>query len=701
MILLLSIALLPLIVVGIFYQISFRVTAQKVTADMRNVLGWHAHASMEQVLQDFEEKLRIQSNLLESLVEIQQLAVNDRLASSPRPVDLEFGNELFGYSPALVPPKSFPHSYLIFGNSPTPDTLAVDFTRQSLYLSVGTSPGQAARDAARLEKLTPVYYRLYFRDPDVILWHYTALETGIIATFPGGNTLPESYDPRKRPWYQGAKKTGGIFWTFPYVDASTRELLITVSAPVYRPNGKFAGVTAIDVIVPQIFHLSQLDPNWASGAEAVLISTENRHPSDSLLVYARAHFQGDNSNWATSLGTEYLTSSDKEQFANLVLDMREGRRGIRKMKYRGEDALWVYRGFSDKQVYPILIVPYRNVIALAQKTEQTILTKNTQWFSFSVAFVLLVAIIAIFIAIKRSQSFTEPIQRLTRVSRKLAGGNFNVRVKIHTGDELQELGEVFNEIGPRLREREQMKYSLEAARAIQQRLLPSEDPQVVNFDISGICHYSDETGGDYYDFIPVNEKEPAKLIIALGDVSGHGIGAALLMATARTVLRSSVRQFSGDLSRVLAETNNLLAADTAPEKFITLFCLALDPHSRECTWASGGHDPAIWYRKQTGQVSELIGEGIPLGFLKAMKFPQSQPIRLEKGDIVVIGTDGIWEAENENEEMFGKERLQKLVIENAEKSAREIGETVIEAVKQFCGRVPQQDDITIVVLKAI
>jgi sigma-B regulation protein RsbU (phosphoserine phosphatase) len=254
-------------------------------------------------------------------------------------------------------------------------------------------------------------------------------------------------------------------------------------------------------------------------------------------------------------------------------------------------------------------------------------------------------------------------------------------------------------IGPKLKEHEKMQSSLQIAREIQQRLLPKEAPNLKNFELAGFCKYSDETGGDYYDYVSFDEIEPGKVSVILGDVTGHGIGAALLMASARSMLRNNIRQYAYDLSRILFEFNNDLAVDTDPDKFITLFYGLIDDDNVEIKWATGGHDPAILITNENKDVQELKGEGVPMGFMPDMAFEQAGPKKLQKGDVIVVGTDGIWEAEDKSEEMFGKDRMVEVIKNNSNKSAADIAQSVIDAVLSFTHPVHQEDDITIVVIK--
>jgi len=346
-------------------------------------------------------------------------------------------------------------------------------------------------------------------------------------------------------------------------------------------------------------------------------------------------------------------------------------------------------------------VPYDNIIAQATAAEQYIISKTNQGLIITGVIMIIVFAAAALAAILSSRSVTRPISELVAAGKKLSLGDFKARVNIRTGDELQELGEIFNDTGPKLQERQRIKHSLALVTAIQQHLLPQEAPRLQNFDIFGQCRYCDETGGDYYDFIELVEIAEGKIGLTVGDITGHGLGAAFLMASARGVLRSDAVRRGTDLPRLFGDLNSHLVRDLEEGRFMTLFYGILDDKDRTLIWASAGHDPALWYHKDSGQFEELPNTGLPLGVLPEASFEQGGPVTFQSGDILLVGTDGIWEAINSSYEMFGKQRFYDTVRAHHDVSAAKIYTAVIRAVHDFCAGAPQMDDITLLTLKAL
>jgi sigma-B regulation protein RsbU (phosphoserine phosphatase) len=219
-------------------------------------------------------------------------------------------------------------------------------------------------------------------------------------------------------------------------------------------------------------------------------------------------------------------------------------------------------------------------------------------------------------------------------------------------------------------------------------------------DIVGHATYCDETGGDYYDFLDISGLPDTTAAIAVGDVVGHGVAAAMLMATARGSLRSRCRM-PGTLADLLAHLNNQLVEDTGGERFMTMMLMTVDAKRREMRWATAGHDAPLIYDPAVDRFIELAGNGISLGIKKDVAFEENRFNDVRPGQIYMVLTDGLFEAFNSKGEMFGKKRLRKLIRKFAKLSAGEIAERInLELARYLDGRRPE-DDLTFVIVKIL
>jgi serine phosphatase RsbU (regulator of sigma subunit) len=245
---------------------------------------------------------------------------------------------------------------------------------------------------------------------------------------------------------------------------------------------------------------------------------------------------------------------------------------------------------------------------------------------------------------------------------------------------------------------EQIIAALNVAQEVQQSLLPRHPPQEKRLDIAGSSLYCDETGGDYYDYIALPCLGPDVYAIVVGDVSGHGISSALLMAGVRAYLRGRVTQ-PGSVAQIVNDVNRLVSADTLKTyQFMTLFFLAIEAQSGKMTWVRAGHDPIIMYSPDKDQFEKLKGQGIPLGVEEDWQYTEYQAT-LRPGQILVLTTDGVWEAHNKEGKMFGRKRFKETIRRYADSGADGIRLAIINAVAAFRGEAQQEDDITLVVLK--
>ena len=327
--------------------------------------------------------------------------------------------------------------------------------------------------------------------------------------------------------------------------------------------------------------------------------------------------------------------------------------------------------------------------------DTTLSSLNSQIIILSLIFVA----VGVFLTLIVSRNLSRPLGEITRVLREVGDGNFDDKVRVTTNDEIGYTGDVINEMTKGLKERERLQQSINIAQEVQQLLLPQENPIVAGLDVAGKSIYCEETGGDYYDFLKLGSEGSGRTGIILGDVSGHGIGSALLMSTARALLRLRSNQ-SDKLSEIVTDVNRELSNDVGESgQFMTLFYLAIDQISRSASWVRAGHDPAILYSPQNDTFIELHGSGIPLGVDADWQYIEEEKKDLPKDQIILIGTDGIWEAQNAEGEMFGKEPIYELIRKNASDSSNKILKSIVDELNRFQNRHNSTDDATIVVIK--
>jgi sigma-B regulation protein RsbU (phosphoserine phosphatase) len=270
-----------------------------------------------------------------------------------------------------------------------------------------------------------------------------------------------------------------------------------------------------------------------------------------------------------------------------------------------------------------------------------------------------------------------------------------------SNDELGILGDGMNEMTGGLLERDRMRRSLYLAKEVQQALLPRAAPKIRGLDIASRSVYCDETGGDYFDFLDRGWLDPDQISVVVGDVSGHGISSALLMATARAFLRQR-SALAGKVVDIISDVNHQLTRDVEESGgFMTLFYLTIDAKKRRLSWVRAGHDPAILYDPASDNLEALQGAGMALGVQPDARFEQYEKNDLLNNQIIFLGTDGIWEARNPRGDMFGKNRIHRIIRQNHQASAKEILTECFSALNRFMENRAPEDDVTMIVIKMI
>ncbi|MBW1838006.1 MAG: SpoIIE family protein phosphatase [Deltaproteobacteria bacterium] len=283
---------------------------------------------------------------------------------------------------------------------------------------------------------------------------------------------------------------------------------------------------------------------------------------------------------------------------------------------------------------------------------------------------------------------------LERVSR----GDLSRRVPVATNDEFGVIAGHTNTMIRGLKHRIKLLSALKMAEELQQNLLPQHPPAHPGLDVAGMIIYCYEIGGDYYDYLNLPD---GRMGIVVADAADHGIGAALYMTTARAFLLFGIHDYHGP-GLLIDEVNRYLTRDSSDTgRFITLFFLEIDSSTQTLRWVRAGHDPGTLYDPIEDNFIELDGEGLALGVIEEFSFQEYTRQGWTPGSVVFIGTDGIRDTRNKGQEMYGLKRLHKVIRHHAAEPAEIIRNRIIESVRNFQGDVPQEDDITLVVIKLL
>jgi serine phosphatase RsbU (regulator of sigma subunit) len=247
------------------------------------------------------------------------------------------------------------------------------------------------------------------------------------------------------------------------------------------------------------------------------------------------------------------------------------------------------------------------------------------------------------------------------------------------------------------RKLEAVEHDLQVARSIQQSLLPKERPQIPGFDIAGWNQPADDTGGDYFDW---KAQRDGKLVVSLADVTGHGIGPALVAAICHAYARSSF-SMDHDLMGAFEHINQALSADLQTGRFVTFVAAVCRPDSSELQILSAGHGPLFIYSCSEDRFIDVSPQAVPFGILPFLRSDPPAQLRLGSGDLVILPTDGFFEWENDQGEQFGVERMEEVIRASRQLAPPDIIAQLYGAVTKFSNGTKQQDDLTAVIIKRL
>ena len=329
-------------------------------------------------------------------------------------------------------------------------------------------------------------------------------------------------------------------------------------------------------------------------------------------------------------------------------------------------------------------------------------------FLVTVTLFLIVELVSLVIGVSISRTITSAVHELYQGTRYVKEGDFSHRIPVRGGDQLAELGASFNTMTENLgrlivvaKEKERLQSELEIAHEVQSLLFPKDVPDLKTLTLTGVCNPARVVSGDYYDFM----RYESSVALAIGDVAGKGISAALLMASIQSTMRmqlSGAMPATTDGSQpspavMVSRLNKLLYANTSPEKYATFYFAMYDEKTQTLTYTNAGHLQPILLRKGVPELLEVTGTVV--GAFPFATYDERK-IQLCHGDVLVAYTDGMIEPENEYGEMFGEQRLTDLLAKNADRDSHEIIARTMEAVLQWSGEATElSDDMTMLVAR--
>lgn len=651
-------------------------------------------------------------NRLKEAAEMKALAIDRELSATGRNVELLAGNmTLMLKNPGLYAPRR-----LINTREQEDISSGVPYLHYSPELAARGADPELNREIAIVSNLADnlqILSQFYSR-------HRTSLYAGsrkgylvCLDVVPeGGSIYPSDqyresflteYDPAERPWFKLGRDADKPAYTDAYLGADGF-IDVTCVMPYYDNDG-FAGVAGISYSIEDMYHQVA---DAAVGRTGVNFALDKE---------GRVIFSGLSQGLLAHGGSEDLRQGDNESLAEAARRMTAGSRGVVTVSLYGQEYFLAYApmestgwSFGSLIAKEEVTAPTRDIVTHLSEAMEGFRGRLGNTFAASAGkasiFALLLLAVALYLSRRMAGHITEPIYKLREGVREIAAGNLEKKVNINTGDEIQELADSFNVMTDHLEdymekvtraaeEKERAQAEMEAARSIQQSMLPGPLPENEGFSILASMKAAKEVGGDFYDYSLLDEDH---LMLTLADVSGKGVPASLFMVRAMTVLRSLSHGAQDiELAELVSCTNNELCLNNEAMMFVTAFVGVLEISTGRFAYVNAGHIPPQLYRQQEGHVLSLpVERNFVLGSLEDIPY-QRQEITLEKGDILYLCTDGVTEAQNEKEEFYGEERLRK-AIASAPGSPQAVLAAVKEDLKKFTGSAEQFDDITMAVL---
>ncbi|WP_270518236.1 SpoIIE family protein phosphatase [Megamonas funiformis] len=558
---------------------------------------------------------------------------------------------------------------------------------------------------------------------NVIISSYVASKNGFTIMvdrfagrkFQNSDIKPDFYNATSRPWYIQAKKEDKTIFTDIVIDALGGGPCIICATPYYA-NGQFAGVVGMGTFLDNINEII-LNTKIGDNGFGFVINKQGQ-------IIASPHTTGDLITGINNI--KDLRQSTNTSLADAVQKIINEKAGLTEANIDGKDYYLAYAPMKNTDWYFVTAMEVDTVIAPAKETHENIINIATEYMDnlsektkmTVIGMIISISILLFFITYigwSLADYLTKPIRQLSKGVQQIAMGNFNGKLNIHTGDEIESLAISFNAMTTELQtyiknleqitaEKERIATELNVATNIQKNMLPCifpPYPDRKDFDIYAVMYPAKEVGGDFYDFYLLDENH---LVITIADVSDKGIPAAMFMVITKTILKNFAMSMTSpdDFSAVVQCANRQLCENNEEMMFVTVFMGMLDLKTGKFIYVNAGHTPPmIRHKHKDDSTFEYlpVEKNCVLGINEEAQFKQ-QEVYLKQGDELFLYTDGVTEAINKEKKLYSIERLYSNLNKiNQKSSCQDILRDVKLSIDEFAQGMYQSDDITMLAIK--
>ncbi len=547
-------------------------------------------------------------------------------------------------------------------------------------------------------------FRSVLNNHENILSIYFSSANGVNIGFDNTpQTKPMYYDGRTAGWYTTVRDSMGLYISEPYDDSFGRGKMVTLAVPCVSEKGRFCGVCGMDILIEDlneiISSVNTIEDSYVvlTSAQGVICSTEGMADEADMLF------------------------SQKDSGGKTLIEtMQSGGSGIKEVAFDDDEMYCAYNsvGFSDWTIVFLIprdrmLEPSENLKGLlndsmssANKDEHEIIGGAALLWILSLA---VVALVTVLIVIRMARRISSPIIELSNSVERVGTGDLEYKCDINSEDEIGKLSKSFETMTVSLKEyidnytkvtaeKERIGAELNVATRIQADMLPSifpAFPERHEFDIYATMNPAKEVGGDFYDFFLIDENH---LALVMADVSGKGVPAALFMVIAKTLIKNRAQMSKNDegqysTAQILSYVNEQLCEGNEEDMFVTVWLGILDIRTGQGIESNAGHEhPAI---RRAGGDYELIKtrHSVAVATMDGVKFRENT-FELHPGDSLFVYTDGVAEATNSEDELFGTDRMIDALNEKKDCDQKDILFNMKTRIDEFVGDAPQFDDIT-------